>query len=98
MSTVCVRKLCARPSGSSISERMFRCWILFELCRGTITWPYVRSRTQREATMGHSIPFKPMALVVEDDAMQRAMAAMVLEENGLGVVECDCAEDALRVL
>jgi DNA-binding NtrC family response regulator len=40
----------------------------------------------------------PIALVVEDDAMQRAAAVMVLEESGMGVVECGCAEDALRVL
>lgn len=47
--------------------------------------------------MGQASPFKPIALVV-DDAMERAIAAMVLEESGMGVIQCDCAEAALRVL
>ena len=34
--------------------------------------------------MGQASPFKPIALVVEDDAMQRAMAAMLLQECGMG--------------
>ena len=48
--------------------------------------------------MGQYSPLKSMALVVEDDALQRATAAMVLEDNGVEVVECDCAEAAVRVL
>jgi CheY-like chemotaxis protein len=56
------------------------------------------SASGRSASMGHFSPFKPIALVVEDDATQRAAAVMVLEENGMGVIECGCAEDALRVL
>ena len=48
--------------------------------------------------MGQASPFKPIALVVEDDAMQRAIAAMLLEESGMGVIECESAEAALRVL
>jgi two-component system, cell cycle response regulator CpdR len=42
--------------------------------------------------------FKPIALVVEDDAMQRAIASMLLEESGMAVVECESAEAAVRVL
>jgi two-component system cell cycle response regulator CpdR len=48
--------------------------------------------------MGQASPFKPIALVVEDDAMQRALTMMLLEESGMGVIQCESAEAALRVL
>src|SRR5258707_12546863 len=48
--------------------------------------------------MGQASPFKPIALVVEDDTMQRELAAMLLEESGMGVIQCESAEAALRVL
>lgn len=48
--------------------------------------------------MAQASPFKPIALVVEDDAMQRALVVMLLEENGMGVIQCESAEAALRVL
>jgi CheY-like chemotaxis protein len=48
--------------------------------------------------MGQASPFKPIALVVEDDALQRAMAAKLLQECGMGVIQCESAEAALRVL
>jgi hypothetical protein len=37
--------------------------------------------------MGQSTPFKPIALVVEDDPTQRAMAVMLLEESNMGVIQ-----------
>jgi CheY-like chemotaxis protein len=40
----------------------------------------------------------PLALVVEDDAIQRELAATLLEESDLEVVECQSAEAALSVL
>jgi len=40
----------------------------------------------------------PIALVVEDDAAVRDLAAAVLEETDLGVIACDSAEAALSVL
>lgn len=43
-------------------------------------------------------PFKPIALIVEDDALQREMAVMLLEEGEMGVIQCESAEAALRVL
>ena len=43
-------------------------------------------------------PFKPIAVVVEDDEMQRELVALLLEESGLGVIECESAEAALKVL
>ena len=48
--------------------------------------------------MGKASPFKPMALVVEDDAMQRQLIALLLEESDMGVIQCESAEAALRVL
>jgi DNA-binding NtrC family response regulator len=48
--------------------------------------------------MGQVSPFKPIALVVEDDALQREMVAMLLEESEIGVIQCESGEAALRVL
>ena len=48
--------------------------------------------------MGQATPFKPIALVVEDDALQREYAVVLLEECEMGVIQCDSAEAALRVL
>lgn len=48
--------------------------------------------------MAHAEPFNPIALIVEDDAMQRELMAMLLEESELGVVQCESAEDAMGVL
>jgi two-component system, cell cycle response regulator CpdR len=48
--------------------------------------------------MGQTTPFKPIALVVEDDALQREYAVVLLEECEMGVIQCDSAEAALRAL
>jgi len=48
--------------------------------------------------MGQSTPFKPMALVVEDDENQRNMVSTLLEECEMGVIQCDSAEVAMHVL
>ena len=48
--------------------------------------------------MGRAVPFKPIAVVVEDDMIQREDVAALLEESEMGVVQCDTAEEALRVL
>jgi DNA-binding NtrC family response regulator len=48
--------------------------------------------------MGQASPFKPIALVVEDDVWQRQMAVVLLEECEMGVIECESAEAALRAL
>jgi CheY-like chemotaxis protein len=47
--------------------------------------------------MGQSA-FKPIALVVEDDVWQRQLAVVLLEECEMGVIECESAEEALRIL
>src|SRR3954452_16955347 len=48
--------------------------------------------------MGQAKPFRAKALVVEDDAMQRAMISLLLEESDFGVIECESAEAAELVL
>jgi CheY-like chemotaxis protein len=48
--------------------------------------------------MGQSTPFKPIALVVEDDEMQRELVALLLEECEMGVIQCESAETAMEVL
>lgn len=48
--------------------------------------------------MGQATPFKPIALVVEDDELQRELVATLLEESEMGVIQCESAEAALRVL
>ena len=42
--------------------------------------------------------FKPIALVVEDDAYQRELLKVLLEETELHVFACESAEAALRIL
>ena len=41
---------------------------------------------------------KPIALVVEDDDIQRSIVALLLEECEMAVIECDSGEDAALVL
>jgi len=48
--------------------------------------------------MGQASPFKPIALVVEDDELQRELVVLLLEESEMGVIQCESAEAALRVL
>ena len=48
--------------------------------------------------MGQSRPFRATALVVEDDAMQREMISLLLEESHFDVIECESAEAAEVVL
>jgi DNA-binding NtrC family response regulator len=48
--------------------------------------------------MGRSKPLRAIALIVEDDAMQRDMISMLLEESHYEVILCETAEEALLVL
>jgi two-component system, cell cycle response regulator CpdR len=48
--------------------------------------------------MGQAKPFKLIALVVEDDVLQRELVAVLLDESDLSVIQCQSAEQALRVL
>jgi hypothetical protein len=41
--------------------------------------------------MGQASQFKPIALVVEDDKMQREMVVILLEESEMGVIRCESA-------
>ena len=44
--------------------------------------------------MGQSKPFRPIALVVEDDPIQREMITLLLEETHYDVIQCEDAETA----
>jgi two-component system, cell cycle response regulator CpdR len=44
--------------------------------------------------MGQSRPFRPTALVVEDDPIQREMIALLLDETDYNVIQCEDAETA----
>src|SRR5579872_5538259 len=44
--------------------------------------------------MGQSKPFRPTALVVEDDPIQREMIALLLEETDYDVIQCEDAVTA----
>jgi len=48
--------------------------------------------------MGQAKPLRAIALIVEDDAMQRDMISMLLEESEYEVILCETAEEALLVL
>lgn len=48
--------------------------------------------------MGQSKPFRPTALIVEDDPMQRDMIGLLLEESDFDVIACASAEAAEIVL
>lgn len=48
--------------------------------------------------MGQSKRFRASALIVEDDAFQREMICLLLEESDYHVIQCESAEDAERVL
>jgi two-component system cell cycle response regulator CpdR len=48
--------------------------------------------------MGQAKPFKPIALVVDDDVLQRDLVVVLLEESEIDVIQCQSAEEALRVL
>jgi DNA-binding NtrC family response regulator len=53
----------------------------------------VEERSVRQAK-----PFKPVAIVVEDDSLQSSLAATLLEEAKYEVVECRTAEVALAAI
>ena len=48
--------------------------------------------------MGQSKPFRPTALVVEDDPIQREMIALLLDETDYNVIQCEDAETAVLAL
>jgi FixJ family two-component response regulator len=44
------------------------------------------------------MPYRPIALVVEDDFLQRASIALLLEQSEMDVFQCESAEAAELVL
>ena len=51
-----------------------------------------------EVPVGQPKPFRRTAIVVEDDAIQRDMIALLLEESGYRVIQCEDAETASLAL
>src|SRR3990170_5515550 len=52
----------------------------------------------RRPRMGQAKPPRAIALIVEDDQMQREMIGCLLEESHFDVIECESAEAAEIVL
>jgi CheY-like chemotaxis protein len=50
------------------------------------------------AIMGESQNLSQAALIVEDDADQRSLTAMLLQEHGFETIECESAEAALATM
>ena len=48
--------------------------------------------------MGQSKPFRRTAIVVEDDAIERDMIALLLKESNFTVIQCEDAETASLAL
>jgi CheY-like chemotaxis protein len=48
--------------------------------------------------MGQSQPYKRIALVVEDDLVQREIIVMLLEESEMEIIQCESGEAAELVL
>ena len=48
--------------------------------------------------MGQSKPFRPTAIIVEDDDIQREMLALLLEQRNFDVLQCEDAETAALAL
>ncbi len=48
--------------------------------------------------MGQSQPYKQIALVVEDDPLQRECIVTLLEESEMDVIQCESGEAAALVL
>jgi two-component system, cell cycle response regulator CpdR len=48
--------------------------------------------------MGQAMPLRSVALIVEDDALQREMLSLLLEESGYHVIQCASGEDARHLL
>ena len=48
--------------------------------------------------MGQSKPIRPIAIVVEDDDIQREMLALLLEQSHFEVLQCEDAETAALAL
>jgi CheY-like chemotaxis protein len=58
----------------------------------------MRGRNLRGATMGQFKPFRPRALVVEDEPLQRELLVALLEECDFDVLQCESAEAAELIL
>ena len=48
--------------------------------------------------MGQAKPYRPIAVVVEDDEEQRNLVTILLEESEMSVIQCESAEAAELVM
>jgi len=60
--------------------------------------PIATNAQGRSATMGQARPKNRAVLIVEDDAEVRSLAATLLEDEQLNVIECESAEAALAIM
>jgi DNA-binding NtrC family response regulator len=60
--------------------------------------PIATNAQGRSATMGQAQSKNPAVLIVEDDAEVRSLAATLLEDEQLNVIECESAEAALAIM
>src|SRR6266404_1229323 len=60
--------------------------------------PIATKRSGEGATMGQARQKSPAVLIVEDDAEVRSLAAMLLEDEQLDIIECESAEAALAIM
>jgi two-component system, response regulator PdtaR len=60
--------------------------------------PMATNAQGRSATMGQARPTNRAVLIVEDDAEVRSLAATLLEDEHLNIIECESAEAALAIM
>jgi DNA-binding NtrC family response regulator len=58
----------------------------------------VSAEAMEEGIMNYTQTVRRIALIVEDDADQRWLTTMLLEEHGFETVECESAEAALATM
>src|SRR5437773_12558393 len=60
--------------------------------------PIATNAQGRSATMGQARQKSRAVLIVEDDAEVRSLAATLLEDEQLDIIECESAEAALAIM
>jgi DNA-binding NtrC family response regulator len=60
--------------------------------------PIATNAQGRSVTMGQARQKSRAVLIVEDDAEVRSLAAMLLEDEQLDIIECESAEAALAIM
>jgi CheY-like chemotaxis protein len=58
----------------------------------------IATNAQGRSAMGQARPKNRAVLIVEDDAEVRSLAATLLEDEQLDIIECESAESALAIM